>query len=260
MNAIITGVGRKKGIGAAVAYALSKAGVNVILTSCLMYDKDHIATSYDDAWATKEYIVNQCRQFGVKVEYRDYDLRETKNIPSLFDDAKKHLGDIDFLVTCHCLHNEDVLGEIKPTVLKANFEVNAEATFLLCQEYYKRFIGHRGSIVLFSSTQSIERLTGEISYAISKASVPIIVSTLAPLMAQKGITINAVNPGPTDTQDGTCLKPFVNNNAFGRVGLPKDAANLVCFLVSEDGQWITGQTINSEGCPIRRIEPIGLFN
>ena len=261
MNAIITGVGRKNGIGAAIAYALSKNGINVFLTSCSIHDvNSHIADSKEGAITQYGEIVNACKGYGVNAEFRDYDLQEHKNISSLFDDANGTVGEIDILITCHCIHKADSFGLISPTDVKANFAVNAEANLLLCQEFYKRFSGEQGSIVLFSSTQALERLTGEISYAISKASVPTIVSTLAPIMAEKGITINAVNPGPTDTQDGAYLKPFIENNAFGRVGLPVDAANLVGFLVSENGRWITGQTINSEGCPIRRIEPISPIN
>lgn len=261
LNAIITGAGRETGIAAAIALAFSKIGINVFLTSCGVQDvEDHIVASIAEAQTAQECITNKCKGNGVKATFRDYDLRDAEKASILFDDAISFLGDIDILVTCHCLHIVDSFGSINPAVVRSCFSINAESTFLLCQEYYRRFSGKHGSIVLLSSTQSVERLSGEISYAISKASVPIIVSTLAPLMAKKGITINAVNPGPTDTQDGANLKPFIENNAFGRVGLPEDAANLVCFLVSENGRWITGQTINSEGCPIRRIEPLGLFN
>lgn len=261
MNALITGIGRPTGIGAAIAYAFSKIGINVFLTSSIKYDVIYqLADSNNTAIDNINNLINGCSANGVKAGFRDSDLQNTENISAIFDAANSFLGNIDFLITCHCMYDSDHFGAIDSYALKANFSVNAEATFLLCQEYYKRFRGDRGSIVLFSSTQALERLTGSISYAISKASVPIIVSTLAPLMAQKGITINAVNPGPTDIHDDAYLEPFIKNNACGRVGLPDDAANLVCFLVSENGRWITGQTINSEGCPIRRIEPISPIN
>lgn len=261
MNAIVTGVGRSTGIGAAISIAFAKLGINVFLTSCREEDAENgILESLKKNNMDYGDIAKKCEKLGVNAAFMDYNLRDARNITSLFDAANAALGNIDILITCHCMHKGDSLGEIDPADVKESFEVNAESTFLLCQEFYRRFNGDFGSIVLLSSTQCLERLACEISYAISKASVPIIVSTLAPLMAQKGVTINAVNPGPTDTQDGASLKPFIDNNAFGRVGLPNDAANLVCFLVSENGHWITGQIINSEGCPIRRIEPISPIN
>lgn len=101
-------------------------------------------------------------------------------------------------------------------------------------------------------------MCNEISYAISKATVPVIVSTLAPIMATKGITINAINPGATEIGDlsDRNINLYQQGNYFKRLGTPKDAANLVCFLISNEGQWITGQTINSEGGIFRGITNI----
>jgi len=128
-------------------------------------------------------------------------------------------------------------------------------SILLCKEFYAQSSGDVQSIVCLSSTQNMEALTQEVSYAISKASVPIIVSTLAPVMAKKRITINAVNPGATEIGDKTKNNIGVNieENIFGRLGLPQDTANIVSFLVSDEGRWITGQTINSEGGLFRGI-------
>ena len=138
--------------------------------------------------------------------------------------------------------------------------VNAIAVFLLCKEFYSRYIGNSGRIINLSSTQSLEPLSTEIAYAISKATIPVIVSTLAPIMATKGITINAVNPGATEIGDinDRNISIYQHLNQFGRLGTPEDAANIVCFLVGDEGKWITGQTINSEGALFRGIAQINI--
>lgn len=244
-NAIVTGAGRHKGIGAEVCRSLAKNGYNVFFTSFDEYD-------YQIANITKnDYIMtmNECLNYGVKVFYESYDLRYYDNIKQLFKEANNKLGTIDVLVNCACYHVFDKLETISEQLIDTNLEVNSKTTLLLCKEFYLNYRGQSGRIINLSSTQNLESLTSEISYAISKASVPIITTTLYPIMAEKGITINAVNPGATDVDDinDNNIELYKKNNSFGRLGTPKDAANIICFLISDKGKWITGQTINSEG-------------
>lgn len=72
---------------------------------------------------------------------------------------------------------------------------------MLCREFYVKFNSCDGRIINFSLIQNLEALITEISYAISKASVPVIVSTIAPIMAEKGIAINAINPGAAKIEE-----------------------------------------------------------
>ena len=256
MNAIITGAGRQSGIGACIAYFLAEQGINVYLTSFDIYDAD-VGIIRDAHAQISEYgsILRQCQRFGVKAFFRSFDLTSQKNVEVLFDDANSKLGNISILVNNLCTHTFDTFGEIGEVLLESSLAVNTKAVFFLCQEFYRRFQGNYGSIVNMSSTQMLEPLTSEISYAISKAAIPVMVSTLAPIMAEKGITINAVNPGATNVGDeeDKNIDKYRKQNMFGRLGLPSDAANLVSFLVSEKGKWITGQTINSEGGFFRGI-------
>ena len=89
----------------------------------------------------------------------------------------------------------------------------------------------------------------ELAYATTEGAIDALTSTLSAEVAHLGITVNAINPGPTDTGWMTeeikqGLKPMF---PFGRIGEPKDAARLIKFLVSEEAEWITGQVIHSEG-------------
>lgn len=263
MNAIVTGVGRPSGIGAAIAFELAQKGCNMFLTSCLEYDIENGICKKDFWDIPSEYIEikERCQKNDVKVLFKSFDLTSRDACSELFDDASRELGNIHLLVTSHCVHTCDKLGEINDSFLNRNLRVNSGSVLLLIQEFYRRFSDNEGSIVAISSTQELEPLVNEISYAISKASVPIIVSTLAPILAQKGIRINAVNPGATEIgAHSDDIEEYKRSNLFGRVGRPTDAAHLVSFLCSNEGRWITGQTINSEGCFFRKLTALPLYD
>ena len=92
-------------------------------------------------------------------------------------------------------------------------------------------------------------MADEIPYAVSKGAIHQMTRSLADHLADRRITVNAINPGPTDTGWATpdLAEAVARSMPFGRWGSPEDAANLVAFLVSDDGAWITGQVIDSEG-------------
>ena len=252
MNAIITGAGRNTGIGAQICRSFAEKGINLYFTTYDKYDLEVCNISQRDY----ELTIAECQKAGINVFFGIHDLSTTIGVKSLFDDATSNLGNIDILVNCLCYHSLDTFGQIEAETLSKNLNVNAKAVFLLCQEFYLRFSGNEGSIVNLSSTQNMEPLSHEISYALSKATVPVLVNTLAQEMARKNININAVNPGATEIGDkrDTNLEYYKMANPFGRVGCPIDVANIVLFLVSHEGHWITGQTINSEGGICRGIQ------
>jgi 3-oxoacyl-[acyl-carrier protein] reductase len=90
-------------------------------------------------------------------------------------------------------------------------------------------------------------MTREVAYAVSKGALQQATLTLADELANRRITVNAVNPGPTDTGWGLAKQDPIGMMPFGRWGEPDDAARLVTWLCSDDARWITGQTIDSEG-------------
>ena len=92
-------------------------------------------------------------------------------------------------------------------------------------------------------------MPNEIAYAITKGAIETLTYTLSQEIASKGITINAVNPGPNDTgwMDDELKSKLIGQFPMKRIGKPKDTAKLIGFLVSEDAEWITGQIIHSEG-------------
>jgi 3-oxoacyl-[acyl-carrier protein] reductase len=128
--------------------------------------------------------------------------------------------------------------------------MNVRAMALLSVEFARRYPGGPGGrIINLSSGQALGAMPAELAYAATKGAVEAFTSSLAAGVAAKGITVNAIDPGATDTGWMTDELKAVESAkmAVGRVGLPSDAARLVVFLASDAGQWITGQTIHSRG-------------
>jgi 3-oxoacyl-[acyl-carrier protein] reductase len=121
---------------------------------------------------------------------------------------------------------------------------------LLSVEFARRHpAGSPGRIINLSSGQGVGPMPGELAYVASKGAIEAFTCTLAAEVAALGITVNAIDPGITDTGWITpdIEKTFLPGMAMGRFGLPEDAARLVVFLASQAGAWITGQTIHSRG-------------
>lgn len=148
------------------------------------------------------------------------------------------------------VHTESRLGgvlETSPADFDRHVAVNARATLLLIAEFARRFRGERGTGRIVSFTSAA--VHGEVAYGASKAALERITVAAAAELGPLGITVNALEPGPTDTG---WMSPALHDRIaaavpLGRVGTPADAAALVTFLLSPAGGWITGQTLTSDG-------------
>jgi 3-oxoacyl-[acyl-carrier protein] reductase len=102
-------------------------------------------------------------------------------------------------------------------------------------------------VILMTSGQHLGPMPREVAYAVSKGALQQATSTLADELAGRGITVNTINPGPTDTGWGLAAEDPAELMPQGRWGEPDDAARLIAWLCTDDARWVTGQTINSEG-------------
>ena len=133
-----------------------------------------------------------------------------------------------------------------------HYAVNMRSTFLLCAEFARGFEKSNltsGRIINMTSGQDLAPMPGELAYVATKGAISTFTKSLSSEHAPLGITVNAVNPGPTDTtwMDDSIRHSLLPQFPLGRIGTPEDAANIIDFLVSEAGAWITGQVIHSEG-------------
>ena len=246
--AVVTGVSRRAGIGFAIARDLLLAGARVLL---------HSWTPHDAAqpWGSDpEGIAGVVRALGNptdSLEHIEVDFTTVAGPARVIDRAIAVFGHVDILVANHARSSYQTLSDVTADELDACWAVNARASVLLTQAYAAQHDDTRpgGRVILFTSGQHLAPMAQEIPYAMSKGALHQMTLTLADALADRGITVNAINPGPTDTgwADAELTRSVRGALPGGRWGSPNDAARLACWLASDAGAWITGQVINSEG-------------
>ncbi|MDP8948622.1 MAG: SDR family oxidoreductase [Actinomycetota bacterium] len=245
--ALVTGVGRRTGIGSAVCRTFAQRGADVFFTYWKAYD--HAAP-----WATDEYepeaLREELRGAGVRAEGVELDLSLPGSPERLLDAVTQRLGPPSVLVNNAAYSTRDGFESLDAATLDAHYAVNLRAAALLCVGFARRYPGGPGGrIINLTSGQSLGPMPGELAYAATKGAVEAFTVTLAAEVGHRGITVNAVNPGPTDTGWMTeeLKRDLAARFPAGRVGEPEDAARLVAFLASDEACWITGQILHSEG-------------
>lgn len=245
--ALVTGVSRRTGIGAAVARRLAPDH-DLLLTGLPSYD-DSQPYGGDPGGVTE--LLTELRRMGTRAQHLVADLRDPSTPRRLVTTAVNAYGGLDVLVANHAYSTITPLETLTAEEVDAHLLVNVRATLLLVQAFSKVHDDSRGGgrVVLFSSGQSRGPMPSELAYVASKGGLEALTPSLADALAERGITVNAVNPGPTDTgylgeQD---IERIRRRFPTGRWGEPDDAARLVAWLCGEDARWITGQVIHSEG-------------
>jgi len=213
-NALVTGANRRAGIGYAIARRLHAGGARVVTHGFGEGDLE----------------------VDIEADFTDPDA------PARVIAAA---GPLDTLVVNHALSELGALGELTAEQIDAHLAVNLRASLLLVQEFAAQFEGDAGAVVLLTSGAHLGPMTREVAYAVSKGALAVATATLADALAERGIRVNTVNPGPTNTGYLDGVAP--TRMPSGRWGEPDDAARLVAWLCSDDGSWVTGQVIDSEG-------------
>src|SRR3954469_1847307 len=245
--AIVTGTSRLKGIGRAICIELARSGIDIFFTFWTAYDKQ-MPWNIDNN--EPDLIQTEIRDLGVRCEKLELNFIEENTISTLLNEVENKLGLPTILINNATYSTQTSIDSITSEELDKHYLVNLKAPTLLTVEFIKRFQGNRnGRIVNLTSGQSLSFMNNEIAYAITKSAIETLTRTLSQEIAKKGITINAVNPGLTDTGwlDEKQTEMFKDRFPMGRLGQPTDVAKLISFLVSEKAEWITGQVIHSEG-------------
>jgi 3-oxoacyl-[acyl-carrier protein] reductase len=250
-TAIVSGASRRIGIGAAICMALARAGANVFFTHWQPYD----AQVYGDADRDAPSILEEAlERQGVRTSGMRVDLAEADAPVRVIETVEQWLGPATILVNNAAYSTDSTWDTLDAEVLDAHYFVNLRATALLCSEFARRFPesaqrAGTGRIINMTSGQSLGPLPGELAYAASKGAIEALTVSLSLALAPRGITVNAVNPGPTDTgwMSEELRERLLPRFPMGRIGEPADAARLVAFLASPQAGWITGQIIHSEG-------------
>ncbi len=243
---LVTGVGRRRSIGAGLALGLADDGWDLVLNYWAPYD-DRV--SYARGEHDTEEIADECRRRGARVDVVTADLAEP-DVPARLVGAAAASGGLHGLVMSHC---ESVDSSILDTTVDSwdrHFAVNARAAWLLIKAFAEHLPAEvttevRGRIVALTSDHAAHNLP----YGASKGALDRVVAAAAVELADRGIRANVVNPGPIDTGWMTpeIKQMCLAQTPAGRLGTPADTADLVRFLMSDSGGWITGQVLSSNG-------------
>lgn len=244
--ALITGAGRRRSIAAVIAYGLAEDGWDLVLNHWRPYDERlDLERGEDDPRS----IADACRALGATVTVAPGDLGDPAVPGQLLDTADGR--NVEGLVLSHC---ESVDSSILTTNVESwdrHFAVNARASWLLIQAFAEQLPEAapagtvNGRIVALTS----DHTAGNLPYGSSKGALDRLVIAAATELADRGVRSNLINPGPIDTgwmDDGLRIA-LATATPAGRLGQPKDTADLVRFLFSDAGSWINGQLLHSNG-------------
>ena len=246
--AIVTGASRRKGIGAAICLALARDGMDIFFTHWSPYDHTMTWGAEED---TPDQLQQQARALGVRCEHMLVDLGTADAPQRILQMAEELIGPASILVNNATHDDTDApFDQLDAPTLDAYYAVNMRGTMLLSVEFARRFSNSSGGrIVNLTSGQGRGPMPGKLAYIATKGAIDAFTATLAAEVAPLGITVNSVDPGPTDTgwMSDEIKEAILSRSPMGRVGQPDDAARLIAFLAGEDSGWITGQIIRSTG-------------
>ena len=236
---VILVTGASRGIGASVAKELAKAGAKLIV-------------NYAGGKAEAEKTVEEIKAAGGDAIALQADVSKSADVSRLFDEAIAYYGRIDVLVNNAGIMITKLLKDTTDEEFTRQFDVNVRGTFNTLREAATKF-AYTGTIINFSSSTNRQMLPGYGTYVATKGAVEQMTRVFAKEMGARGITVNAVLPGPVNTElftqgkSAELISRLASLNAFNRIGEPDDIAKVVVFLAGNEAKWISGQTIGING-------------
>jgi 3-oxoacyl-[acyl-carrier protein] reductase len=235
--AIVTGA--SKGIGAAIAQRLSADGISVVV-------------NYANSAADADRVVAAIKQAGGNALAVKADIGSRTGMADLFDAAEAAFGKVDILVNNAGIMQLSPLVETSDESFENQINTNLAGVFRGMREAGRR-MKDGGRIINFSSSVVGLYQPAYAVYAATKAAVEAMTHVFAKEMGARGITVNAVAPGPVETdlfmkgKTEAVVNAIIAMNPLKRLGQPQDIANVVAFLAGPDSGWINGQVIRANG-------------
>ena len=236
--ALVTGGSR--GIGREIALGLASRGANVAIT-------------YNSNESLAQELVEELKHSGVKAIAIQGNSAIEEDVNKIVSKVEEELGTIDILVNNAGITKDNLIIRMKSEDWDDVLNVNLKGTFLTTKAVVRGMMKKRyGKIINISSVVGVSGNAGQGNYSASKAGVIGFTKSMAKELASRGIRVNAIAPGfiktdMTDVLKDEIKEELLRNIPLGTLGEPKDIANAVNFLASQESDYITGQVINVNG-------------
>ncbi|WP_077211490.1 3-oxoacyl-[acyl-carrier-protein] reductase [Bacillus dakarensis] len=237
-NALVTGASR--GIGREIAIELARQGANV-------------AVNFSGSEQSANEVVEEIRSIGCKAFAIQANVADSDSVTEMVKKTIEQFGTIDILVNNAGITRDNLLMRMKEDEWDAVIDTNLKGVFLCTKAVTRQMMKQRsGRIINISSIVGVSGNPGQANYVAAKAGVIGLTKTTAKELATRGITVNAVAPGfittdMTDKLSEDLKAEMLKQIPLGSLGEPKDIANAVVFLASDDSRYMTGQTLHIDG-------------
>lgn len=236
---VILVTGASRGIGATIAKALAREGARIIV-------------NYAGGKDAAEQVVANIKKEGGDAVAIQADVTKTSDVKLLFDNAIAHYGRIDVLINNAGIMITKLLKDTTDEDFDRHFDINVKGTFNTMREAATK-LADNGTIINISTSVNRLMMPGYSTYVATKSAVEQLTRVFAKEIGSRGINVNSVSPGPTNTELFTngksqeTMDRIASLSAFNRIGETSDIAPVVVFLASDDAKWISAQNIGVNG-------------